>query len=45
MEFIEDRIAPIMDAKANYEEWEKNGWEKAKALLNIESEECENKNE
>jgi len=33
MEFIEDRIAPTMDAKIDYEEWEKGGCEKAQALL------------
>ncbi len=42
MEFIEDRIAPTMDAKIDYEEWEKGGCEKAEALLNAEKVEKEN---
>ena len=42
MEFIEDRIAPTMDAKIDYEEWEKGGCEKAKALLDKNSRGIEN---
>lgn len=43
MEFIEDRIAPSMDAKADYEEWERGGCKKAEELLNAGLKESENK--
>ena len=42
MEFIEDRIAPTMDAKIDYEEWEKVGCEKAQALLDNSMRDIEN---